>query len=151
MIYLNNESYYLGKALHQAQKFAIKERHEFLTPDHLLWAIAEQEPFKRVCTGYKIQDELVQHIHQYEEQVPADIEFESSSPSVQFVRLINIAQGIVENSSANEMDIPHIIQAMMLMTGSFPASIIERISEGNEVEFMTRLNHLLCPQTANKK
>lgn len=150
MIYLENESYYLGKALHQAQKFAIKERHEFLTPDHLLWAIAEQEPFKRTCPVYEIQDELVQHINQYEEQVPEDIEFEGSSPSVQFVRLINIAQGIVENSSAAEMNIPHIIQAMMLMTGSFPASIIERISEGNEVEFMTRLvNEYESPSMPN--
>lgn len=43
MIYLQNESYMLGKALHTAQKFAIVSRHEFLTPDHLLWAIAEQE------------------------------------------------------------------------------------------------------------
>lgn len=137
MIYLENESYFLGKALHKAQKFAIKERHEFLTPDHLLWAIAEQEPFKRACPGYKIQDELIQHINKYEEQVPENVEFEYSTPSVQFVRLINIAQGVVENSSAAEMDVPHIIQAMMSMTGSFPASIIERVSEGNEVDFMT--------------
>ena len=36
MIYLQNESYMLGKALHTAQKFAIVSRHEFLTPDHLL-------------------------------------------------------------------------------------------------------------------
>ncbi|MCS3208711.1 AAA family ATPase [Bacteroides stercoris] len=139
MIYLENESYYLGKALHQAQKLAIIERHEFLTPDHLLWAIAEQEPFKRACSGYEIQDELIHHINKYEEQVPEDVEFEGSTPSVQFVRLINIAQGVVENSSAAEMDVPHIIQAMMLMTGSFPASIIERVSEGNEVDFMTRI------------
>lgn len=139
MIYLENESYYLGKALHKAQKFAIKERHEFLTPDHLLWAIAEQEHFKRACPGYEIQDELIQHINKYEEQVPEDVEFEGPTPSVQFVRLINIAQGVVENSSAAEMDVPHIIQAMMLMTGSFPASIIERVSEGNEVDFMTHI------------
>lgn len=109
MIYLENESYYLGKALHQAQKLAIIERHEFLTPDHLLWAIAEQEPFKRACSGYEIQDELIHHINKYEEQVPEDVEFEGSTPSVQFVRLINIAQGVVENSSAAEMDVPHII------------------------------------------
>lgn len=73
MIYLENESYYLGKALHQAQKLAIIERHEFLTPDHLLWAIAEQEPFKRACSGYEIQDELIHHINKYEEQVPEDV------------------------------------------------------------------------------
>jgi len=58
MIYLENESYMLGKALHKAQKFAISSRHEYLTPDHLLWAIAEQEPFKRACVGYEIQEEL---------------------------------------------------------------------------------------------
>lgn len=151
MIYLENESYYLGKALHKAQKFAIKERHEFLTPDHLLWAIAEQESFKRACPGYEIKDELIQHINKYEEQVPEDVEFEGSTPSVQFVRLINIAQGLVENSSATEMDVPHIIQAMMLMTGSFPASIIERVSEGNEVDFMTRIaNEYESPSTSSK-
>ena len=139
MIYLENESYMLGKALHKAQKFAISSRHEFLTPDHLLWAIAEQEPFKRACVGYEIQEELVQHINQYEQQVPEDIEYDGPSPSVQFVRLINLSQNVVESSSASEMDIPHIVQGMMLMNGSFPAALFERISEGNEVEFMTKL------------
>lgn len=139
MIYLENESYMLGKALHKAQKFAINSRHEFLTPDHLLWAIAEQEPFKRACVGYEIQEELVQHINQYEQQVPEDIEYDGPSPSVQFVRLINLSQNVVESSSASEMDIPHIVQGMMLMNGSFPAALFERISEGNEVEFMTKL------------
>lgn len=129
----------LGKALHKAQKFAISSRHEFLTPDHLLWAIAEQEPFKRACVGYEIQEELVQHINQYEQQVPEDIEYDGPSPSVQFVRLINLSQNVVESSSASEMDIPHIVQGMMLMNGSFPAALFERISEGNEVEFMTKL------------
>ena len=42
MIYLQNESYMLGKA-YTLRKVAIVSRHEFLTPDHLLWAIAEQE------------------------------------------------------------------------------------------------------------
>ena len=139
MIYLENESYMLGKALHKAQKFAISSRHEFLTPDHLLWAIAEQEPFKRACVGYEIQEELVQHINQYEQQVPEDIEYDGPSPSVQFVRLINLSQNVVERSSASEMDIPHIVQGMMLMNGSFPAALFERISEGNEVEFMRKL------------
>lgn len=139
MIYLENESYLLGKALHKAQKFAIQSRHEFLTPDHLFWAIAQQEPFKRACPGYEIQNEFVEHINQYEQQVPEEVEYESPSPSVQFVRLINLSQNIVESSSATEMDVPHIIQGMMLMTGSFPASVIERISEGDEVQFMTRI------------
>lgn len=139
MIYLENESYMLGKALHKAQKFAISSRHEFLTPDHLLWAIAEQEPFKRACVGYDIQEELVQHISQYEQQVPEDIEYDGPTPSVQFVRLINLSQNVVVSSSAPEMDIPHIVQGMMLMNGSFPASLFERISEGDEVEFMTKL------------
>jgi ATP-dependent Clp protease ATP-binding subunit ClpA len=129
----------LGKALHKAQKYAISSRHEFLTPDHLLWAIAEQEPFKRSCMGYEIQNELIEHINQYEQQVPEDVEYEMPSPSVQFVRLINIAQNVVDNSSASEIDVPHIVQGMMLMNGSFPASIIERISEGDEVQFMSRL------------
>lgn len=139
MIYLENESYMLGKALHKAQKFAINSRHEFLTPDHLLWAIAEQEPFKQACLGYEIQQELIEHINQYEQQVPEDVEYEMPSPSVQFVRLINLAQNVVESSSAPEMDVPHVVQGMILMNGSFPASIIERISEGDEVQFMTRL------------
>lgn len=129
----------LGKALHKAQKFAINSRHEFLTPDHLLWAIADQEPFKRTCAGYEIQEELIDHINQYEQQVPEDVEYEMPSPSVQFVRLINLAQSVVESSSAPEMDVPHVVQGMMLMSGSFPAAIIERISEGNEVEFMSKL------------
>lgn len=139
MIYLPNESYLLGKALHKAQKFAIDSRHEFLTPDHLLWAIAEQEPFKRASVGYDIQKELVEHINQYEQQVPIEVEYDSPSPSVQFVRLINISQNVVEKASAPEMDVPHVIQGMMLMNGSFPSSIIERISEGDEVKFITKL------------
>lgn len=139
MIYLENESYMLGKALHKAQKYAMKSRHEFLTPDYLLWAIAEQEPFKRVCAGYEIQAELVDHINQYEQQVPEDVEYQFPSPSVQFVRLINLSQSIVESASASEMDVTHVIQGMMLMEGSFPCSILDRICEGNEVLFMEKL------------
>lgn len=139
MFFLDNESYYLGKALHKAQKYAMSERHEFLTPDHLLWAIADQEPFKRVCSGYNIQQELVDHINKYEQQIPEHIEYKGVNPSVQFVRLINIAQELVSNSESVEISIPQIIQSMVLMNGSFPSTIIERISEGNEVEFMSKL------------
>lgn len=139
MIFLDNESYYLGKALHKAQKYAMSERHEFLTPDHLLWAIADQEPFKRTCPGYNIQQDLIDHINKYEQHIPEHIEYEGPSPSVQFVRLINIAQELVATSESVEISIPQIIQSMVLMSGSFPAAIIERISEGNDVEFMTKL------------
>jgi ATP-dependent Clp protease ATP-binding subunit ClpA len=71
--------------------------------------------------------------------VPEHIEYEGASPSVQFVRMINIAQQLVESAEASEMTVPHIIQSMMLMNGSFPASLIDRISEGNEVDFMSKL------------
>ena len=139
MIYLDNESYMLGKALHKAQQYALEARHEFLTPDHLLWAIAGQEPFMRACPGYDIQKDLVDHINQYQQRVPEDVEYNGPSPSVQFVRMINFAQSVVESSSAEEMEITHVIQGMLLLTGSFPSSVLERISEGDEVQFMTKL------------
>ncbi len=138
MIYLENESYYLGKALHKAQQFAIHQRHEFLTPDHLLWAIAEQEPFKRTCPNYEIREEIEVHISQYEQPVPESVEYEEPSPSVQFVRLINTAMGIVNSSEALEIDVPHVIQSM-LVCGGYTASTLERLVEGDEVNFMSRL------------
>lgn len=139
MIYIENESYFLGKALHKAQQFAIAKRHEFLTPDHLLWAIADQAPFKRACSGYEIREELEEPINQYEQQVPEDVEYAAPTPSVQFVRLINMAQEIVQCSSSEEMEIPHIIQSMLLLQGSFLTSLLERISEGYNVQLISRL------------
>ena len=139
MIYLENESYMLGKALHKAQQYALEARHEFLTPDHLLWAIAEQEPFLRACPGAEVQKDLVDHINQYQQAVPEDIEYEGPMPSVQFVRMINYAQEMVVNASSPEMEVTHVIQGMQLLTGSFVEALLTRLSEGDDVQFMSNL------------
>lgn len=140
MIYLENESYYFGKALYEAQRFAFSQRHQFLTPEHLLRAIAGQKPFKDVCPDNRIEEETDRYFQQYMEKVPEDMEYEDADPSVQLVELINLAQQVVVSSSAAETDVPHILQAMLLMDrSSFAASLTGKICEGNEAEFMSRI------------
>lgn len=45
---------FVEKAFNQAQKKATRERHEFLLPEHLLYALLEQEPFRVALEPFDI-------------------------------------------------------------------------------------------------
>ena len=139
MTYTESFNEALAAALDTAKYY----RHEYVTPEHILTALLRQEPFcialeQCMCSS----DELQRHMHEYlekkMERVPADIEY-TQELSFQMNEMINHAYGILQNSGADKMAIPHIVQAMFMLRDSWAAETLRSCIKGKLSEFMSEL------------
>ena len=113
------KSVYVDKALSFAQGLAFRYRHEFITPEHILSALFNQDPFVEAveecfCHIPVMEEEVDEYLAQKMEQVPEDTNYELQF-SVQSNLLFQNAYAFVESSNAEVLDIPHVVQAMLLL------------------------------------
>lgn len=110
------KSVYVDKALSFAQGLAFRYRHEFITPEHILSALFNQDPFVEAveecfCHIPVMEEEVDEYLAQKMEQVPEDTNYELQF-SVQSNLLFQNAYAFLESSNAEVLDIPHVVQAM---------------------------------------
>ena len=84
-------------AFASAQSQAMQYRHEFITPEHLLSALLERVP-------QEIEDEL--------------------EISGQLSELLQYAYMTISHSSAEEMDVPHLVQGMLQLEDSWAGYLL---------------------------
>ena len=75
------KSVYVDKALSFAQGLAFRYRHEFITPEHILSALFNQDPFVEAveecfCHIPVMEEEVDEYLAQKMEQVPEDTNYE---------------------------------------------------------------------------
>jgi ATP-dependent Clp protease ATP-binding subunit ClpA len=104
------KSVYVDKALSFAQGLAFRYRHEFITPEHILSALFNQDPFVEAveecfCHIPVMEEEVDEYLAQKMEQVPEDTNYELQF-SVQSNLLFQNAYAFVESSNAEVLDIP---------------------------------------------
>lgn len=105
---------FVNQAFASAQRKAESYRHEFIMPEHLLSAIIEQEPFIHTLqdTFYnyvELSISLENYLTEEVDTVPDNVEYELGL-SVQLSSLLQHAYTVTEYSSAEELDVPHLIQ-----------------------------------------
>ena len=98
------KSVYVDKALSFAQGLAFRYRHEFITPEHILSALFNQDPFVEAveecfCHIPVMEEEVDEYLAQKMEQVPEDTNYELQF-SVQSNLLFQNAYAFVESSNA---------------------------------------------------
>lgn len=122
-------------------KYCNKRRHEFLTPEHVLFALATDITFCTVASDYcdleAFQSEIGHHLNEME-KVPKDIDF-TLAPSKQYTELMGIAALQVVNSSADKLDIPHVTQALLELPDSWAAYLLKKNLGDRQEEFMSDL------------
>lgn len=142
MLIIENSTEELQTALNDAETYAVESRHEFLTPEHLLWAVVRQEQFQKACTDngecQKALDSLQAYLDKYSSVVPENIDYQIA-PSQHLGRLVGAAFMSLEGAYGTLLGVPHIIQAMMMQEDSYCRRILDRLHGGNKGLFMSNI------------
>lgn len=115
-------------------------RHEFIMPEHLLYALATDSSFGHVLRPYGSAPGLAVRLDHYLsdeiETVPSDREYDLK-PSVQMTQLLNEAYTQVTCSSAQEIDHPHVIMALLHLEESMACFMLKEVIDSMTEEFMS--------------
>ena len=138
MTYTESFNEALAAALNTAKLY----RHEYVTPEHILSALLRQEPFcialeECMCDSREIQSRLNEYLKKIE-CVPSEIEY-SQELSYQMNEMINSAYLIIQNSGADKMTIPHIVQAMLTLRDSWAAELLKSTLRDSLPQFLSEL------------
>ena len=131
-------------AFASAQSQAMQYRHEFITPEHLLSALLEQVPFQKAlaecfCTPEELSQSISEYLSKKVERVPQEIEYELEI-SGQLSELLQYAYMTISHSSAEEMDVPHLVQGM-LQLGRFMGRLSAKRNSGRRYAGVSQLPH----------
>ncbi len=134
---------HVNSAFTYAQKKAISYRHEFITPEHLLSAFLEQSPFANAlnmcfCDAQELAFSLENYFTKELESVPADMDYELEV-STQLNELIQHAYLMIDYSSAEALNVPHLVQSMLQLKDSWACHILKETLEEDLPEFISQL------------
>ena len=130
-------------AFASAQSQAMQYRHEFITPEHLLSALLEQVPFQKAlaecfCTPEELSQSISEYLSKEVERVPQEIEYELEI-SGQLSELLQYAYMTISHSSAEEMDVPHLVQGMLQLEDSWAGYLLKETVGEDMPEFLSSL------------
>ncbi len=126
-------------AMVEANKVINHRREEFITPERLLCSIARQRPFVKAANGRDAYLYLQEYVQQHASLVPEDMEYEGPEPSQQFQYMFERALDLVHSSSAEELDVTHIIRAIFTLDDSTAKDVLLTVAEEDEAGFMCRI------------
>lgn len=134
---------HVNSAFTYAQKKAISYRHEFITPEHLLSAFLEQSPFANAlnmcfCDTQELAFSLENYFTEELESVPVDMDYELEV-STQLNELIQHAYLMIDYSSAEALNVPHLVQSMLQLKDSWACHILKEALEEELPEFISQL------------
>ena len=134
---------HVNSAFTYAQKKAISYRHEFITPEHLLSAFLEQSPFANAlnmcfCDTQELAFSVENYFTEELESVPADMDYELEV-STQLNELIQHAYLMIDYSSAEALNVPHLVQSMLQLKDSWACHILKEALEEDLPEFISQL------------
>ena len=133
----------VNQALASAQHKAIQYRHEFITPEHLLSAFMEQTPFVNALEEFyfdthefslSIENYLIEEM----ERVPKELEYELEISS-QLSELLQHAYLVTDFSSAEELDVPHLVQGLLQLEDSHACYLLKDVLNEEIPEFISSL------------
>ena len=116
-------------------------RHQFIMPEHLLLALANDEDFCQTMDVWADSDALRLRVKEFldrQEVVPEDVEYNPET-SEQMSKLIDFALMEVTMSSAKAIDVAHLVAAMLKLKESWAAYLLKECAGGDEGEFLSLL------------
>ncbi|MBR4387989.1 MAG: AAA family ATPase [Prevotella sp.] len=133
---------YAGQALNRSVELAKRYRHEFITPEHLLAAINEQDPFQMSMTLggamlFPLDKRLVEELEKME-RVPDNVSYELG-PSIQLDHALRVAYDQVQSSSATMLDVPHLVKGILELKDSKACQLLLEGIACTESEFLADL------------
>ena len=135
-------SNYTASAIKRAIEICDDRRNEFVTPEHVLLAISEQEPFfdaliENNASPYGLSDSLDSFIAKME-VVPKGVKY-AIEGSEQFSEMMAFAMKQAQFAEVDVLDIPHIVSAMLMLEESEAAYLLNSLIGDCHGEFMNSL------------
>ena len=134
-----NQTKRLTEALQFAETFASKSRWEYLTPElTLVGIVCRSTEFVDLCMSYHVdyQKDIKEPIYgNMTERIPDNLDYEMLL-SAQFISMYEIATEQATQAGRDEMDIPHIIYAMLQLKESQANYILRTQFTDDEAELM---------------
>ena len=131
----------VAQMLSEAYNCAKDTRHEFITPEHLLLALTQEPNFTDTLNEFgdsaALQKAVTERLKTME-RVPDDVEYEPES-SAQMGQVIEIACRQVYFSSAEELDVPHLVMGLLHIDESWACYLLKEVLNGKESNFMSEL------------
>ena len=131
----------VNRLLAQTLTYCKAYRHQFIMPEHLLLALANDEDFCQVMDVWADSDALRLRVKEFldrQEVVPEDVEYNPET-SEQMSKLIDFALMEVTMSSAKAIDVAHLVAAMLKLKESWAAYLLKEYAGGDEGEFLSLL------------
>ena len=127
----------LNNALECCQSY----RHEFIMPEHLLSVLIEDDIFNAALNIFYSPQILAERVEEFLKQidsVPADLEYEPEV-SAQMGKVIESAVQDVALSSAESIDMPHLVGGILKLKESWAAYLLKDCLYNKEPNFMSQL------------
>jgi ATP-dependent Clp protease ATP-binding subunit ClpA len=116
-------------------------RHEFITPEHLLMVLVDEFSFERTFKEYGDPESLAEQLEvklEETESVPEDQQY-TPGLSAQIEQVLETAYAQVLNSSAQEVDIPHMVKGILELKESWACYLLKKPLGDKESDFMSNL------------
>lgn len=137
-----NNSKNLANAIKQAIEDCDFWRHEFVTPEHVLYAFASQDQFASACEWLPHDSSWL--ITQLEKEflsmeVVPETQKLVIEGSQQFSEMMSLAIKQAQYSDQNTLDVPHVVAAMLMLNDSQAAYLLDQFTGDEKGEFMQSL------------
>lgn len=137
-----NNSKNLANAIKQAIEDCDFWRHEFVTPEHVLYAFASQEQFASASEW--LPHDASWLITQLEKEflsmevVPETQKYVIEG-SQQFSEMMSLAIKQAQYSDQDTLDVPHVVAAMLMLNDSQAAYLLDQFTGDEKGEFIQSL------------
>lgn len=129
-------------AIKQAIELCDSMRHEFVTPEHVLYALTDQLAFFYALTDIDINIESVQfplkEAFDKMERVPDGISY-TIEGSEQFTQMMSFAIKQAQSAEVDMVDVPHIVAAILMLDDSAAAYTLRGIMGTLQAQFFEAL------------
>ena len=146
--------------LHIAMDYCKEYRHEFILPEHLLLAMSHDADFVNSLNIFYQPDVLSEQLSEKLDEIESVPESQPYEPetSLQMSQVLEFACEQVFNSSAQALDIPHLLMGILHLEESWACYLLKEALGGKESLFMSELisayeldDHLQIDTGAGKK
>ena len=116
-------------------------RHEFIMPEHLLMVLIDEFSFGHIFNNYADLQTLAEKLEEKLEETEVVPEGQTYNPEVSALmeQVINRAYAQVMNSSAQALDIPHLVMGILQLEESWACYLLKDALGDKESNFMSEL------------
>ena len=130
-----------SRLLKKAFECCKSHRHEFIMPEHLLMVLIDEDNFNAALNIFYSPQVLAERVEEFLgniESIPDNVEYEPEV-STQMAKVIESAIQEVSLSSAESVDIPHLVDGILKLKESWAAYMLKDCLSDKEANFMSQL------------